>query len=135
MSIDLFRAVVAALERDERVVLVTIVRAQGSTPQRVGARMAVFADGSTAGTIGGGCYENDAFWKAREALDTGRSQVMRYDLTDDFAEESGLICGGQMEVHIDRDTGKLAQPGCPRVYEEAFLTGTEPLEICELHRW
>jgi penicillin-binding protein 1B len=38
-------------------------------------------------------------------------------------------------VEIDRDTGKLAQPGCPRVYKEAFLAGTEPLELCELHRW
>jgi penicillin-binding protein 1B len=38
-------------------------------------------------------------------------------------------------VEIDRDTGKLAQPGCPRTYNEAFLAGTEPLEICELHRW
>ena len=38
-------------------------------------------------------------------------------------------------VEIDRDTGKLALPGCPRVYNEAFLAGTEPLELCELHRW
>ncbi len=38
-------------------------------------------------------------------------------------------------VEIDRDTGRLAQPTCPRVYNEAFLAGTEPLEICELHRW
>jgi penicillin-binding protein 1B len=38
-------------------------------------------------------------------------------------------------VEIDRDTGKLAQPGCPRVYNEAFLAGTEPLEVCDLHRW
>jgi penicillin-binding protein 1B len=43
--------------------------------------------------------------------------------------------GGVSFVQVDRDTGKLAQPGCPRVYDEAFLTGTEPLEICELHRW
>jgi penicillin-binding protein 1B len=43
--------------------------------------------------------------------------------------------GGISFVQIDRDTGKLAQPGCPRLYEEAFLAGTEPLEICELHRW
>jgi penicillin-binding protein 1B len=38
-------------------------------------------------------------------------------------------------VDIDRDTGKLAQPGCPRIYTEAFLAGTEPLEVCELHSW
>ena len=38
-------------------------------------------------------------------------------------------------VALDRDTGKLAAPTCPRVTNEAFLTGTEPLEICALHRW
>ena len=38
-------------------------------------------------------------------------------------------------VEIDRDTGKLATPTCPRVTSEAFLAGTEPLEVCELHRW
>jgi penicillin-binding protein 1B len=38
-------------------------------------------------------------------------------------------------VEIDRDTGKLATPTCPRVTTEAFLAGTEPLEVCELHRW
>jgi penicillin-binding protein 1B len=36
-------------------------------------------------------------------------------------------------VDIDKDTGKLAQPGCPRVFHEAFLTGTEPTQLCELH--
>jgi penicillin-binding protein 1B len=38
-------------------------------------------------------------------------------------------------VDIDRDTGKLAQPWCPRIYNEAFLAGTEPLETCDIHRW
>ena len=34
---------------------------------------------------------------------------------------------------IDRDTGKVAAPGCPRIFREAFLTGSEPTEICHLH--
>ncbi|OFW14815.1 MAG: hypothetical protein A3F70_00480 [Acidobacteria bacterium RIFCSPLOWO2_12_FULL_67_14] len=38
-------------------------------------------------------------------------------------------------AEIDRDTGKLALPGCPRVYHESFLSGTEPAEYCEIHRW
>ena len=38
-------------------------------------------------------------------------------------------------VQIDRDTGHLALPTCPRVADEAFLAGTEPLQYCELHRW
>ena len=79
----------------------TVVRARGSTPQRAGAKMLVYADGRTIGTIGGGCYESDAFWKAREALSTGRPQLLHYQLNDDFAQENGLVCGGQMDVHID----------------------------------
>ncbi|MGE5199281.1 MAG: PBP1A family penicillin-binding protein, partial [Rhodospirillaceae bacterium] len=38
-------------------------------------------------------------------------------------------------VTIDRDTGKLAQPGCPRIINEVFIAGTEPTEACELHRF
>lgn len=63
--------------------------------------MLVFADGRTVGTIGGGCYENDALGRAREAIASGRPALVKYDLNDEFAEESGLICGGQMEVYID----------------------------------
>ena len=36
-------------------------------------------------------------------------------------------------AEIDRDTGKVAAPGCPRVFREAFLAGTEPTEVCQLH--
>jgi xanthine dehydrogenase accessory factor len=63
--------------------------------------MLVYSDGRTVGTIGGGCYENDAFWKAREAIKGRRPVNVKYELTDDIAEESGLICGGQMEVFIE----------------------------------
>ena len=38
-------------------------------------------------------------------------------------------------LDIDRDTGKIAAPGCPRVFREAFITGTEPTEVCQLHGW
>lgn len=98
---DVLAALTAALSRGEAVAMVTIVAAHGSTPQRVGAKMLVFADGRMVGTIGGGCYEHDAFWKAREALGTRRSRLVHYELSDDLAEESGLICGGQMDVFIE----------------------------------
>ena len=53
------------------------------------------------GTIGGGCYENDAFWKAKDAIGTRAPLLLRYELSDDFAQETGLICGGQMDVYIE----------------------------------
>jgi xanthine dehydrogenase accessory factor len=98
---EVLPAAAAALERGEPAALVTIVRSSGSTPQRTGAKMLVFADGRTVGTIGGGCYENDAAGKAREAIASGTPLLVKYDLNDDFVQESGLICGGQMEVYID----------------------------------
>ncbi len=101
MNQEVFAALSDALAAGEEVALVTIVASSGSTPQRVGAKMLVYGDGRTVGTIGGGCYEDDAFWKAREALKSRRHATVRYELSDDFAEESGLICGGQMEVFIE----------------------------------
>jgi xanthine dehydrogenase accessory factor len=98
---EVFAALGEALKVGEEVALVTIVSANGSTPQRVGAKMLVYADGRVVGTIGGGCYENEALWTAREALKTRKAVTVKYELADDFAAESGLICGGQMEVFIE----------------------------------
>src|SRR5262245_2916829 len=101
MNREVFAAVADALDRGEPAALVTIVSTTGSTPQRVGAKMLVFADGRIVGTIGGGCYENDAFWKARDAIASRKPQLVHYELSDDFAQETGLICGGQMDVYIE----------------------------------
>ncbi len=101
MNQEVFAALSDALQEGKEVALVTIVSSTGSTPQRVGAKMLVFADGRTVGTIGGGCYENDAFWKAREAIKNRRPLSVKFELNDDFAQETGLVCGGQMEVFIE----------------------------------
>src|ERR1051326_8609592 len=101
MNREVFAAVNDALEKGEPAALVTIVSTRGSTPQRIGAKMLVYADGRTVGTIGGGCYENDAFGKAREAIANRAPQMVHYVLDDDFAQETGLICGGQMDVYIE----------------------------------
>jgi xanthine dehydrogenase accessory factor len=98
---EVFAALGEALKNGEEVALVTIVAANGSTPQRVGAKMLVYSDGRTVGTIGGGCYENEALWKAREAIKSRKPFTVRYELADDFAAESGLICGGQMEIFVE----------------------------------
>jgi xanthine dehydrogenase accessory factor len=98
---EVFAALSKALDEGQEVALITIVGATGSTPQRVGAKMLVYSDGRTVGTIGGGCYENDAFWKARESIAARKPLNVKYELNDDFAQETGLVCGGQMEVFIE----------------------------------
>src|ERR1041384_2837791 len=101
MNREVFAAVTDALERGEAAALVTIVSTTGSTPQRVGAKMLVFGDGRIVGTIGGGCYEKAAFWKAKAGSGSRKPQLVHYELDDDFAQETGLICGGQMDVYIE----------------------------------
>jgi xanthine dehydrogenase accessory factor len=51
--------------------------------------------------VGGGCYEHDAIGRARQVLASRKAVTVKYDLNDDFAEETGLVCGGQMEVFIE----------------------------------
>jgi xanthine dehydrogenase accessory factor len=101
MNQEVFSALSEALQRGEEVALVTIVSSTGSTPQRVGAKMLVYADGRTVGTVGGGCYENEAFWKAREAIKNRKPVNLKFELNDDFAQENGLVCGGQMEIFVE----------------------------------
>jgi xanthine dehydrogenase accessory factor len=101
MNQEVFAALNEALQHGDEVALVTIVSSTGSTPQRVGAKMLVYADGRTVGTIGGGCYENEAFGKAREAIASRKPYKLKFDLNDDFAQENGLVCGGQMEVFVE----------------------------------
>lgn len=120
MSLDIYRALVEAAGRGEAAALVTVVATSGSTPQRVGAKMIVFADGRIAGTIGGGCYEHDAAIKAREALKTGRPELLHYTLADELAAETGLVCGGQMEVYVEplRQPARLFIAGAGHVSVE-----------------
>ena len=99
MNREVFAAVADALERGESAALVTIVATTGSTPQRVGAKMLVFGDGRIVGTIGGGCYENDAFWKAREAIKTRRPEVVHYELCGRFRAGDGS--------HLRRPDGRV----------------------------
>ena len=46
-----------------------------------------------------------------------------------FAPPAGIVY-----AEIDRDTGKLAGPLCPRLFREAFISGSEPVEACDVHR-
>src|SRR5512143_4111703 len=98
---EVLEAALAAEAAGEAAALVTVVATEGSTPQKAGARMLVFADGRAVGTIGGGCLEAEMSRRAREAIATRRPKLVPYDLTPDQAADDGLICGGRMQVFIE----------------------------------
>ncbi len=96
----LFDAMTAALRRQENVVLCTILASSGSTPRGAGARMAVFADGSTLGTVGGGAVELAAQQQAMEVLRTGCSGMQAYCLAPNQVADLGMVCGGDVTVYF-----------------------------------
>lgn len=98
---EVLSAALRAEQEGEAAALVTVVATEGSTPQRAGAKMLVYADGRIVGTIGGGCLEAEMTWRARQAIESGRSQLAEWDLTPDQAGEDGLVCGGRMQVFIE----------------------------------
>lgn len=101
MMRDLLGPLFDALSAGHSVTICRLVETRGSTPQKAGAAMLVFADGSQAGTLGGGCVEAEVKRKALAAMQSGKLVVERFQLDDDYGWDDGLICGGRMNVLID----------------------------------
>lgn len=84
------------------VCLATIVEAAGSTPREVGAKMLVCADGTTYGSVGGGCGERNVKTAAlRCLLATRAPELVEVDLTDDLGTRGGDVCGGKMQIFVE----------------------------------
>ena len=90
---------VAGLEGFEA--LITIVGSAGSVPIGCGGKLAMSYEGATVGTVGGGCSEAEAMKLARGVIKRGGWLLHTIDLTDS-AEEDGMVCGGTMDVVIER---------------------------------
>jgi xanthine dehydrogenase accessory factor len=78
--------------------LATVVETWGSAPRRVGAMLAVSGEGDLAGSVSGGCVEGAVVTEAFEALETGKSVVLTYGVSDDDAFAVGLACGGTIRI-------------------------------------
>ena len=98
---ELMRAAHERLRQGEPVALTTVVATRGSTPQKAGARMLIFADGKMLGTIGGGCIEAEVWSEAKRLLRRRQSALREFTLADDPDEPGGDVCGGTMDVFID----------------------------------
>ncbi len=103
---QLFTQIRDALGRGETVVLCTVLASSGSAPRGAGARMAVFCDGHTAGTIGGGAVERIAAEQAME-LHSGKQPYMQaFSLAPNQINDIGMICGGSVTVYFQLFTQK-----------------------------
>lgn len=85
----------------QRKCLLLVYETAGSTPVKSGAMMAVDDRFQTAGTIGGGCSENAVLRDAFHMIGTGETRCVTIDMSNDVAEEEGMVCGGTMKVLIE----------------------------------
>jgi xanthine dehydrogenase accessory factor len=97
-----FREAASQLATNRPIVVASVVRTSGSTPQKPGAKLLVREDGSAVGTLGGGCVEGDIWFAAKTLMrEGGPAQVRDYFLNEDLAAQDGLVCGGTMYFLID----------------------------------
>jgi len=126
---DILAELQDALQHDQPVAYSVLVETRGSTPQKAGATMLVFPDGSQAGTLGGGCVEAEVKRRALQLLarsgrlqpvdgpaesghyeqgpaeaghyEPGGAQILTFQLDGDYGWDDGLICGGRMSMLVD----------------------------------
>lgn len=91
------------LQKEEPMVMATVVEKKGSAPRGVGARMLVAADGAIAGTIGGGEVEHLAIERAKAMLkEKLQCETVTYKLDANKAASVGMICGGSVEILFEK---------------------------------
>ena len=94
----------AGEEPERRRVLATIIRRKGSAPRATGTKMLILPDGRGIGTIGGGCAEAEVIRQSRQlfADSAAKPFLCHVDLTEEAAAQEGMVCGGVLDVFLER---------------------------------
>ena len=120
---DIYEQIVELRRQGRRGAVATIVNVRGSIPSFRTAKMLVRDDGSIAGTIGGGCVEADVWQAAREVMESEKPRTLTFDLNQDPKYDTGLVCGGRLEVFIE--------PVLPPALLYVFGAGHVALSLCQ----
>jgi len=130
---SIFARMAAHRSAGHRFAVATVVRTSGSTPQVAGATL-VLGDGEplrgAVGTLGGGCVEADAIETSQAILRSGGHSLRAYELTEELAWNTGLVCGGTMWILVQRDDEALTFDGVDLLPElVAATTGAPPVAL------
>jgi xanthine dehydrogenase accessory factor len=102
IDIDVVRTALDWLDRGHRVTLGTVVRTWGSAPRPPGSLMVIRDDGQVAGSVSGGCIEDDLVERIARGELAGRlPQVTTYGATAEESQRFGLPCGGTVQLVLE----------------------------------
>jgi xanthine dehydrogenase accessory factor len=124
MGMDIYEQIVQLRRDGRRGAVATIVNVRGSIPSFRTAKMLVRDDGSIVGTIGGGCVEADVWQAAREVMESEKSRTLTFDLNQDPKYDTGLVCGGTLEVFVE--------PVLPPALLYIFGAGHVAANLCQV---
>ncbi len=118
------------LKRNELFAIVTVISDSGSTPRKTCSRMLVSPDGDVFGSVGGGSVEKLSVEAALKSLGSGRIERIKMALSEGDGIETGMVCGGQMEMLVEPfgtgprlllfGAGHVAQPTAKLAKEVGF---------------
>ncbi len=102
MSLHIYEKLQELIDDRVQVAVATITMVKGSVPREVGAKMIIHPLGLHSGTIGGGCGEAEVIRTGLDVIQDGIPRNVRIDLTEDISMESLGVCGGIMNVFVER---------------------------------
>ena len=135
---NIYAELTRMLEGGDTVAVATIVEVRGSVPREVGAKMIIHPLGRHVGTVGGGCGEADVIRTALDVLQTGEPATVHVDLTEDISMQALGVCGGIMDVFVERVEAEVASessvlPGLSAALRESMLN-REPVALATVVR-
>jgi xanthine dehydrogenase accessory factor len=102
MDVEVIRTAMDWMNRGHRVVLGTVVRTWGSSPRPPGSLMIIRDDGQVAGSLSGGCIEDDLIERIKRGeLAPRLPQTTTYGMTAEEAQRFGLPCGGTVQIVLE----------------------------------
>ena len=103
---EVYKAICESLQRGDAVCVATVIATAGSTPRESGAKMVIWENGRSLGSVGGGQLELRVMEAAKEVFRSGRPALLHFALKDEGAGDPG-ICGGDADVFLELAGGKL----------------------------
>ncbi len=119
---NVYGALEELLLAGETVATATVVSVKGSVPREVGAKMIIHPEGRHVGTVGGGCGEHEVILAGLDVIRTGRPQMVRVDLSEEISMESLGVCGGVMDVFVERWTLEETPPELLNALKQRSVT-------------
>jgi xanthine dehydrogenase accessory factor len=112
---------------DAKVAVATVVATRGSAPRPIGSKLAISQHGELAGSVSGGCVENEVYEEAQQVLAGGAPRLLSYGISDEQAWSVGLPCGGEIDVFVEEATLRELEELAARIERGERFTRTTVL--------